>query len=203
MLNCCARLLRSTLGAVLVALITSAFTTASAEEPPCIGLDSSVAQATMADTKKALDTAITAISNPTQSDLDKAATWLGVHSSSDATIVRDKLVATRAYTDGVVFLCAVSTSIKLGDVYAYVRPDKSFVIVLGYFFTQAPTTGFNSKLGILVHEMSHFVLAGATKDIVYGTDGAKKVAQSSNPDRRRATMLTITSILSRHSYWTK
>jgi peptidyl-Lys metalloendopeptidase len=157
---------------------------AYADEPPCAGTDLSVAQASMVDAKKAIDASIAAIDNPSQSDLSNLATWLGVHSSSDSAIVRDKLVATRTYTDGAVFLCANSTDIGLGDIYAYVRPDNSFVIVLGIFFTQAPPTGFNSKLGTLVHEMSHFVLAGATKDIVYGIDGAKNLA-ATNPSAAR------------------
>jgi peptidyl-Lys metalloendopeptidase len=134
----------------------------------------------MDDAKKGFDLAIAALDNPSNSDLDKAATWLGVHSSSDATYAKDKLVASRVYADSVVFFCAVSTNINLGDVYAYVRPNQSFAVVLGAFFFDAPPGKFNSKFGVIIHEMTHFTLAGATNDIVYGLDGAKDLA-ATNP----------------------
>jgi peptidyl-Lys metalloendopeptidase len=165
----------------VLALICSS---ATAEEPKCIGSNLSTAQSAMRNAERGLDTAIAALNNPSNSDLDKAAIWLGVHSSSDASEARDKLIRTRVYTTGAVFLCAVSTTIKLGDVYAYVRPDNAFAIVLGYFFFQAPSDGFNSQFGVLIHEMSHFVLAGATKDIVYGLNGARNLA-STNPSAAR------------------
>jgi Lysine-specific metallo-endopeptidase len=168
------------IGMVVMALLLSLPSGAEAEEPPCQGNELTVAEATLREAKTAIDKAVSVIDKPSNLDLRRLETWLGIKSSSEATGVRDKLVRTRAFIDGVVFLCAVKTDVKIGDVYAYVRPDKSFVIVLGSFFFSAPESGFSSKLGILVHEMTHFTLAGATKDPkIYGIDEAKKLAKSS------------------------
>lgn len=153
---------------------------AASEAPLCRDGDLQVAQAAMSGAKSGLDRAIAAVDAPSAQTLDRLATWLGVRSSADSQTVRNRLAASRVLSDGVVFLCSVNTNIKRGDVYAYVRPDKSFAVVLGAFFFSAPDTGFNSKLGVLVHELTHFALIGATRDAVYGTVRSKALA-SSNP----------------------
>jgi lysine-specific metallo-endopeptidase family protein len=171
------RLLRVQVGVLLLLMSASI---GLAEEPPCTGNELSVAKASMADAKRALDQAISATKSTQKSDADRLNTWLGVRSSADAEKVRATLERTRAFVDGATFLCAVKTDIKIGDVYAYVRPTNSFVIVLGHFFFAAKDTGFSSKLGILIHEMTHFTIAGATKDPkIYGPEEAKRLAASS------------------------
>jgi peptidyl-Lys metalloendopeptidase len=175
---------RITYTAITVTLALNAIT-ARAQEPACTGSDLSIAQATMKDTKKALDFVNAGLSFPIKSVIEKAATWLGIRSTSDLDEASKVLNPIYAFADNAVFLCAVNTKIKLGDVYAYVRPDKAFAIVLGAFFFQAPQTGFDSKLGILVHEMSHFALAGATKDISSGPTAAKALAATNPAAARR------------------
>src|SRR5260221_4100054 len=170
------RFLPVTLPGILILRITSA----SAEEPMCTGTDLAAAQSAMSHATLAIDRAITAIDNPSKSDLDRLVTWFGVRSSADSQVVRQKLVSARVLANGAVYLCAVSTTIKLGDVYAYVRPDKSFAIVLGAFFFRAPERGFDSRPGTLVHEMTHFTLVGATKAVAYGIAKAKSLSLS-NP----------------------
>jgi peptidyl-Lys metalloendopeptidase len=150
---------------------------ARAQVAACSGTQLAAARAALTRTKVALDKAISAIDKPTQADVDRLGKWLGVRSSADAASVRQTLVQTRAFSDGVTFKCAVASNSKLGDFYAYVDPSKSFLIVLGDFFFAAADTGFSSKLGILIHEISHFTLAGATKDpIIYGTAEAQRLA---------------------------
>jgi hypothetical protein len=152
---------------------------AFADEPPCEGAQLATAKSSLSDAKAALDRAIAAIDHPSAADLARQTTWLGLRSSSEAAAVRDKLVRSKSFLDGVVFLCAVKTDVKIGDVYAYVRPDNSFAITLGHFFFIAPQSGYSSKVGVLVHEISHFLLSGATKDpIIYGTEEAKRLAIS-------------------------
>lgn len=158
---------------------------AHAEEPLCTGSDLAKAKAALDEAKAALDKAIAAIDAGTASDLNRLLIWFGAKSSADAKFVREKLVTSRVYADGATFRCAVNTDVTIGDVYAYVRPDKSFVIVLGAFFFNAADAGFNSKRGILVHELSHFLLAGATKDTVYGVAEAKKLATASPATARK------------------
>jgi hypothetical protein len=80
---------------------------------------------------------------------------------------------------------AHSALAQLGDVFAYVRPDQSFVVVLGAFFFRAPATGYDSRPGVIVHEMTHFVLAGATQDHVYGRAGALQLAATNPGEAQR------------------
>jgi peptidyl-Lys metalloendopeptidase len=156
---------------------------AFADEPPCSSDDTATAQAVMSRTKDMLDNAIAAIDTMDDATKARLATWFGVQQPDGIAKVRQTLSASRVYADGTTYLCAVRSDAKLGDYYAYVSPDKSFVITLGYFFFNAPESGFSSKPGVLVHELSHFTLAGATQDPdIYGPDAAKSIALS-NPEK--------------------
>ena len=146
----------------------------------CQGPNLEIAQAVMEDAKQGLDHAIKSLENPKSDDVDRLLRWFGVASSSTAEAVRQRFINIRAFTDGAVFLCSNTTHPELGDVYAYVRSDKSFAIVLGIPFFKAPHSGFNSKMGIMIHEMSHFYLSGATNDPAYGVSESEKLAKE-NP----------------------
>lgn len=169
---------------VCVAIIVGCFCAAPralAEEPPCTGTDLSVAQAALTDLQERLHEVSDGLRGPNPSALKKAITWLGSKSPSDTAKIGDVIERMAAYAKGVTFRCAVRTDMRRGDVYAYVRPDKSFAIVLADFFFRAPETGFDSKLGVLAHELSHFVLVGETKDSLYGAASAKALA-ARDPD---------------------
>jgi hypothetical protein len=166
-------------------------TPALADEPPCGSGDTTVAQATMGQTKSMLDGAIAAIDTMDDATKARLATWFGAQQTDGIASIRQTLVASRVFTDGVTYLCAVKTDAAIGDYYAYVLPDKSFVVTLGYFFFSAPDAGFSSKPGILVHELSHFALAGATRDPdIYGPDAARSVA-AANPGNAKASAENI------------
>jgi peptidyl-Lys metalloendopeptidase len=182
---CILPLRRKHIFAALFCLVFAYGAARASDTPLCTGRDIASANAALRDAQTAMDNAIADIDSASEANALRLTTWFGANSSADAHAVRAVLVKARAYADGVTFLCSVSTSAALGDVYAYVRPDNSFAIVLGalYFF-QAPDRGFNSKRGVIIHEMTHFVLAGATKDFVYGVDGAKTLASSSPPKAR-------------------
>jgi peptidyl-Lys metalloendopeptidase len=117
-------------------------------------------------------------------DSDRSAQWLGVHNRGEAEAVASILVRARAFLLGARLKCAVTTRQDVGEVYAYVLPDQAFGITLSSGFFQAPLRGFSSRGGTLVHEMSHFVLIGATTDPAdssqYGTGPALERAKS-NP----------------------
>jgi hypothetical protein len=67
-------------------------------------------------------------------------------------------------------------------LFAFVRSNDPSKVFLGNAFVRAPTLGENSRAGVLVHEMSHFVIAGGTKDFAYGTAKCRALARS-NPDQ--------------------
>ena len=62
--------------------------------------------------------------------------------------------------------------------YAYVHGDDPNRIWLCDLFWDAPTTGFNSKAGTIVHEESHFYINGGTSDFAYGTEDCKELAKN-------------------------
>jgi peptidyl-Lys metalloendopeptidase len=172
---------------MLVLLLGASTGAMVAAEPPCKGSELAAAEAARVEADAALSKAISAIGGPSKEEADRLQTWLGVRSSAESESVRSVYVRAQAFMDALVFLCSVKTDLKIGDVYAYVNPQEAFVITLGPYFFSAPNRGFNSKLGVIVHEMTHFVLAGATKDRGgYGVSAAKKLA-ASNPRAAQAS----------------
>jgi peptidyl-Lys metalloendopeptidase len=156
------------------------------EEPACQGTELQSARASLEAAKRGLDLAIVALDRPTNADMQRIQTWLNIRNSAEAQAVRQTLTRSRAFADGATFRCAVRSDARLGDYYAYVRPDRAFVIVLGAFFFTAPNQGFESKPGILVHEMTHFTLAGDTQDPrIYGPAEARNLARTSPADAQR------------------
>jgi hypothetical protein len=148
--------------------------------PPCAGSNLSAARAAMSQTKQALDSAVTSLANPNSAQLALAEKWFGIRSSSDAVGVRDALMRMSAFSDSASFLCSGEEATKdEEDTFAYVQEDKPFTVVLDHNFFAAPETGFgSSRPGILVHEMSHFLLTAGTEDPkVYGEQPALDLAK--------------------------
>lgn len=71
-------------------------------------------------------------------------------------------------------------------VFAFVFPNDPSRIFLDRAFVRAPATGVNSRAGTIAHEMSHFVIAGGTRDHAYGTARCRALA-------RRAPRLALTN----------
>jgi len=66
--------------------------------------------------------------------------------------------------------------------YAYVYPNQPTTVYLCDAFWKAPTSGWDSTPGVIVHEVSHFTVIGGTSDYAYGNAAAKSLA-TSNPAR--------------------
>lgn len=146
----------------------------------CTAKELASAQSAARQAKAALRRTVSAIEKGDQTAVSKLDTWLGVKNSATADSVRKRLVSIEAFTDGASFQCENATDAKIGDVYGYVNPAGSFVVTLGAFFFMAPESGFSSRMGVIVHEMSHFLLVGASKDpTVYGPKAALALAKTS------------------------
>lgn len=64
-------------------------------------------------------------------------------------------------------------------VFAFVRASDPSRIFVDTEFINASHLGENSRAGTICHEMSHFKLAGGTRDIVYGMNRCKRLARLS------------------------
>jgi hypothetical protein len=65
-------------------------------------------------------------------------------------------------------------------IFAFVHPTDPTKVFLDRQFVLAPALGTNSRAGTITHEMSHFTIAGGTKDHAYGTDKCRALAKT-NP----------------------
>jgi len=72
----------------------------------------------------------------------------------------------------------------VANVYAYVYPtDTTHTVYFCDAFWTAPNeSGYDTKAGTIIHEISHFNDVCGTNDWVYGTTGARQLAQT-NPAR--------------------
>jgi peptidyl-Lys metalloendopeptidase len=179
------RHIASILALAAIGMLPRVSSSAIAASPPCAGTELTTAKSAMVVAKEALTAAIAALDSSDNDSLDKAATWLGVRSSSDAQAAKGVLQRALTLASDPSYLCDNSTYRRLGDVYAHVAPTDPFVIKLGAFFWPAPDRGYDSKPGALVHEMTHFGLVGATRDLAGDLASSRALAQS-NPAGARA-----------------
>mmetsp|Transcript_9474 Transcript_9474/g.13721 ORF Transcript_9474/g.13721 Transcript_9474/m.13721 type:complete len:141 (+) Transcript_9474:1531-1953(+) len=63
-------------------------------------------------------------------------------------------------------------------VYAYVFTDDAYKIYLCGAFWSAPANGYDSKMGTLVHEASHFTVVAGTNDWAYGQSNCLNLAKT-------------------------
>lgn len=138
--------------------------TARAAEVECTADQLVITNQAVAIATSALDQAINKLGNPDSGVADLLQLWFGVASSQVAGRIKNNLVASRVYLNGITFRCTNSTEIKLGDVYAYVAPNQAFRIVLSAWFFGQGDSGFYSRPGIVIHEMTHFYLTAGTGD---------------------------------------
>jgi peptidyl-Lys metalloendopeptidase len=105
--------------------------------------------------------------------------WFGAVTSARYSTMQQHFVALKdAFANKPITVdCTCKKS-----YYAFVYPDKPYVIHVCKAFWSAPMTGTDSKGGTLVHEMSHFTVVAGTDDIVYGQSGAANLALT-NPDQ--------------------
>lgn len=116
--------------------------------------------------------------------------WFNLESYDDVDGISDIYERSLLWIDSVSFLCILtSEDSDTGPIYAYVYSDEYFVIHAGSEFFNAEDDGYNSKAGILIHELSHFILVGNTNggsynQEVYGVEEAIQLAKD-DPDFAR------------------
>lgn len=121
------------------------------------------------------------IANNDKIAVDRMDVWLGVKNSAQGKAVKERLSKAWAFLGGASFLCD-----KDDPAFAWVYGTDPFLIRLGSEFFKTGETGYSSRAGVLIHEATHFLIAGASKDppkqALYGTDAALKRAKENPAD---------------------
>lgn len=110
--------------------------------------------------------------------------WFGNDSTNTINQVQQVIDRSLFWSSTVVFYCLYQNDGSLteiedtpkgalvvdfsGELFAYVDPSNIGHVTLGLAFYRAPKKGFNSKMGTIIHELTHFWLTGNTDDIEYG-----------------------------------
>lgn len=166
---------------------------------PCAGQDLDAAKSAQSDAAGTLQSVVNFIKGGDQSTKDLVGKWFGAKDQATIDKVRDIFGRALQFVGNVRFYClyendgSLTKKVKApdgtlvikdvsGNLLGYVYPTDTTTVYLGLAFYSAPSIGFKSKLGTLVHEMTHYWLVGLTSDIYYGYDKSLALA-SSDPSR--------------------
>ena len=114
-----------------------------------------------------------------QADQAQFTKWFGTNSLEARAMIYERIrvliLLNQEYSVGN-FRKVIPSRVGL---YAFVRPADPSKIFVDQEFVMATPAGKNSRSGTITHEMSHFLLAGSTKDFAYGVDQCKRLARLS------------------------
>ena len=126
-----------------------------------------------------------AMNSTAEADREKSpryTTWFGLYDPARWNFVRsayDKM-ASALSNQVITFNCACDANgIDPERVVAYVYSNQNYVINVCPLFFRYPTSGTNSKAGVIIHEMSHFEVIAGTFDHEYGQSNTRNLARSS------------------------
>ncbi|NIM14355.1 MAG: peptidase M35 [Candidatus Aminicenantes bacterium] len=102
-------------------------------------------------------------------------TWFGVYSSSRYNTIINNFdkIHDALSNETITFNCDCNE-----NYYAYVYPNDPYKIYLCNLFWSAPLVGTDSKMGTIIHEISHFYVVTGTKDHAYGHANCKNLANT-------------------------
>lgn len=104
-------------------------------------------------------------------------TWFGSYTASryDTVIAHFEKIHDALANKTITFNCDCNE-----DYFAYVYPNKPYEIFLCNAFWSAPLSGTDSKVGTIIHELSHFYVVAGTQDHAYGHVNCQNLANT-NP----------------------
>eukprot|EP00834_Sanchytrium_tribonematis_P005600 NODE_350_length_8989_cov_0.477684.p4 type:complete len:321 gc:universal NODE_350_length_8989_cov_0.477684:8190-7228(-) len=123
----------------------------------------------IAEYPKLLDAALI---NLHSKDHTKSIQYFGVN----ANIKHVQQIYTKSKSHKFDVTCADAESCGSNGVYAFVYPNESDMLYVCNQFFKTNSKGWDSKPGVFVHELSHFLTVGGTDDIEYGKDEAIALA---------------------------
>lgn len=113
---------------------------------------------------------------------DRYKTWFGDYTAGRYATAEGNLdkIQDALNNKTITFRCDPTPECEPGDI-AYTFPDDPYRIYLCDGFWSSGVTGFDSQMGVLVHEVSHFTAVAGTDDHAYGTTDCKALAVN-DPD---------------------
>ncbi|MBC9176135.1 M35 family metallo-endopeptidase [Pseudoroseomonas ludipueritiae] len=174
---------------VLVPAVWSDSTRADivSSQRPCTTQQRQAIDAAIAKARQGLQKATEALKKPTEADTDRFTRWFGAPSSDAAESVRHVYERALTMMNFQSFWCPIVNSDELqwsvNEVAAIWPPTPTAIYLAPYFFDMA-TTGADSRAGTIIHELTHQESVGGTKDVEYGQEKAKAMAQN-NPSQAR------------------
>jgi lysine-specific metallo-endopeptidase family protein len=124
------------------------------------------------DAIESVDDALASIDRWNEEDRRRFKEWFGDDSEEARQAMRENLLKIRDRLHTMEILGDDGTN------FAYVYSNDSSKVYVEDAYWKAPRTGENSKAGTMVHEASHYRDTARSGDHAYGTDAAKKLAQT-------------------------
>lgn len=166
---------------IVVILVAAGFGVRKAEAAPvpCVAGDLQVAKTAQTDARGTLQAAINFIKGSDPKTKALLVRWFGASDASTVASVSGVFGRSNQWLGTVSFYCLyqndgsnvsdIPTAAGMirvdysGELFAYVNPADLGKVNLGLAFFKAPaSTGYDSKLGTLVHEMTHYWITGNT-----------------------------------------
>ncbi|BFG80285.1 hypothetical protein PTKU46_83190 [Paraburkholderia terrae] len=158
----------------------------SAQRKPCTAEQTKAIKQAMDGAKNGLVKAIGTLNNPSNDDVTRQQKWFGAMSSANATTVKGFYERSLAVATFSQFWCPLSNSLTfawdVGDR-AAVHPSAPGEVFLTPSFFELKTSGSDSQLGTLVHELTHLSGVGLHPEI-YSLENTKKLAVE-HPEQAR------------------
>lgn len=157
---------------------------------PCTPDQTKIAKAALANAGVMLATANAAIKSEDPASVVALVTWMGVANSAQKNAVLTRLETMLSHLKQTNFVCDNMTHAdRKKNIFASVNPTGGYLVKLGALFFRTPETGFDSQAGVVIHEFSHFLLAGggtidtdSSGNHIYGTEKVRELAKKKPAD---------------------
>ena len=155
-----------------------------AQVAPCTPEQTKEATAATAKGRNALLKTINALKSNAPLADEKAKIWLGIADAGAKTKLIERLSKMFAATDGVTYRCSNQSTKANHRLFASILPSGRMSMLLGPSFWQAGDSGFDSKAGVMIHEISHLSIAGGANTVapyeeeIYGRELNLKLAKT-------------------------
>lgn len=173
--------------------VLSSTTMLLAQPVPCRGTELRDAESARERALTALETVIRFLDEDEQIS-EALVTWFGSDDPETAEAVTETFQASLSWAESFDFYCHYNNEGEFVDeiptkdgeilridtsdsLFAYVYPSDFTKVYLGPAFHSSSPDGWDSQLGTVVHELTHYQLSGRTDDKEYGRSACQTLAK--------------------------